>query len=140
MNISVGDIHNDMIKPYNNGGLESVFDSLTYKVLISDTKLRSFIPPQARKMTPILRQICGCGICIAPKGIQIDLNIFRKIFYQIFNRNMVGYAHATVHIVLQVLLIKKIKCFQMVNFYMLLSNIQLSESHVLLLNQIILFI
>ena len=39
-----------MIKPYNNGGLASVVDSVTQKVLIIDTTLRSYIPPQVRKI------------------------------------------------------------------------------------------
>ena len=50
---------------------------------------------------------------------------------------MAGDIHATVYLVLQVLHITKIKCFQMVNFYMLLSNIHLSASPVLVLNRII---
>ena len=37
--ISVRDINNDMIKPSDNGGLESVADSVTHKELISDTTL-----------------------------------------------------------------------------------------------------
>ena len=37
--ISVRDLHNDMIKPYDNGGLESVINSATHKFLISDTTL-----------------------------------------------------------------------------------------------------
>ena len=45
MDNSVRDIQNDTIKPSDNGGLDSVVDSVTNKVLISDTKLRSFIPP-----------------------------------------------------------------------------------------------
>ena len=60
MDIYVRDLQNDMIKPFDNGGLESLVDSVTHKVLISDTTLRSFIPPQVRKMTPKLCQICGC--------------------------------------------------------------------------------
>ena len=28
-------------------------------------------------MNPILRQICGCEICIIPKAMQVDLNRFR---------------------------------------------------------------
>ena len=62
MDISVSDLHNDMIKQYKNGGLESVVDSVTQKVMVSDTTLRSFITPQVRKMTTKLRQICGCGL------------------------------------------------------------------------------
>ena len=37
MEISVRDLHNDMIKPSENGGLESVVDPVTHKFLISDT-------------------------------------------------------------------------------------------------------
>ena len=40
MDISIRDIHNDMIKPYDNAWLVNVFDSVTQKLLISDTTLR----------------------------------------------------------------------------------------------------
>ena len=55
MDISVKDLHNDVIKPFNNGELARVVDSVTHKVLIIDTTLRSFIPPQVCKVTPKLR-------------------------------------------------------------------------------------
>ena len=55
MVIYVRDIHNDMIKPSENVGLESVVDSVTQKLLISNIKLRLFITPQVCKMTPRLR-------------------------------------------------------------------------------------
>ena len=51
MNISVRYLHNDTIKPYENGGLDSVVDSVTQKIPISDSTLKSFIPPHVRKMT-----------------------------------------------------------------------------------------
>ena len=38
-------LNNDMIKPSENGVLESVVGSEKQKVMISDTTLRSFIPP-----------------------------------------------------------------------------------------------
>ena len=46
MDISVRYLHNDIIKPYENGGLESVVDSVTHKALIINTTPRSFIMPQ----------------------------------------------------------------------------------------------
>ena len=58
MEFSVRYLHNAKIKPSNNSGLESVFDSMTYTLLISDKTLRSFIPPRVRKITPKLRQFC----------------------------------------------------------------------------------
>ena len=79
MDISVRGIHNNIIKPFENGGLVSVVYSMTQKVLISYTTLRSFILPQVCKMTPKSRQICGCEICITPNNMQFDLNRFRTI-------------------------------------------------------------
>ena len=76
MEIYVRDLHNDMIKPFDNGGLANLVDSMTHKVLISDTILRSFIQPQVWKSTPKLSHICGCEICIIPKDMQIYLNRF----------------------------------------------------------------
>ena len=77
MEIYVRDIQKTMIKPYNNGWLVSVVDYVTQKLLISDIILKSFIPPQVRKMTLKLRHICGCEICIIPKDMYIGLNISR---------------------------------------------------------------
>ena len=57
--------------------MDSVVDSLTHTVMILDTTLRLLIPPEVCKMTPRLRQIYGCEICIIPKDIHIDLNILR---------------------------------------------------------------
>ena len=57
--------------------LDGVVDSVTQKVLISDTTLRSFITPKVHKMTPRLHQICGCELCIIPKDIPTHLNRFR---------------------------------------------------------------
>ena len=76
MGIYVRDLPNNMIKPFDNSGLESISDSVKHKVLIGDTTLRLFIPPQVCKMTSRLRQICGCEICIIPKNTHVDLNIF----------------------------------------------------------------
>ena len=55
MDISIRDLHNDMIKPSENVDLDIVVDSATQKFLISGTTLRFFIPPIVRKMTPKLR-------------------------------------------------------------------------------------
>ena len=78
MEINVCDFKNDIIKPSDNGGLASVVDSVTHKLLISDPTSTPFIPPQVRKMTPKLRQFFGCEICIITKDMNIVLNIFRE--------------------------------------------------------------
>ena len=77
MDIYARNIHNYMIKPYYNSVLESVVNSATGKVMISDATLRSFIAPKFHKMNPRLRQIIRCDICIILKDMQIDFNRFR---------------------------------------------------------------
>ena len=52
MDICARDIHNNTIKLFDNGMLASVIDSVTHKLMVSDTRIRSFIPPQVHKMTP----------------------------------------------------------------------------------------
>ena len=74
MEVFIRYLHKSMIKSSDNGGLVSLFDYVTQKVLIYDTTLRSFIPPQVRKMTTKLRQNCGYEICIITKDIQVDFN------------------------------------------------------------------
>ena len=116
MDISVRGIHNDMIKTYYNGGLESVVDSVTQKVMRSDEILRSFIP------TPKLRYICGCNVCIIPKDVHIDLNIFRtNLVIGLQQRYIRRYTRNSSYSTK-----RSSRCeeniFQMVNVYMLLSN------------------
>ena len=99
MDIYVRDLHNDTIKPSKNSGLESVVDSATHKVLISDKTLRLFIPPQVRKITPKSCQICGCELFIIPKDIQIDLNIPRTNLVTHLKHNYVGrHTHKSAYI------------------------------------------
>ena len=69
-------LHNYIIKKSNNGRLAILFDSMTHKLMIIYTTLRSFIPSKVRKMTPKLCQICRHELCIILKDIQISLNIF----------------------------------------------------------------
>ena len=68
----------------------SVVDPVTQKLMISDTTLRSFIPPQVRKMTNKLRHICRCELCVVPKDMHIDLNIFRIRLVTYLKQNYVG--------------------------------------------------
>ena len=90
MDISVRYLHNDIIKPYENGGLESVVDSATHKFLKIGTILRSFILPQVRKMNHNLRQICGCELCIITKVMLIGLNIFKTELVSDLQHRYVG--------------------------------------------------
>ena len=67
-----------------------VVNSVTHKVMISDTTLRLFITPQVRKTTSKLRQIHGCDICIIPKDTQIDLDISRTRLVTDLQQTSVG--------------------------------------------------
>ena len=67
MQISIGYLQNDMIKTSDNGGLGSVVDSVKKEVIVSDTTLRSFIPPPFCKINPRLCQICGCKFASFPR-------------------------------------------------------------------------
>ena len=90
MEISVRYLHNDMIKLYDNGELESIADSVTNKSLIRDTSLRSFISPQDRKMTLRLHHICGCRLCIILRDTKIDFKIFRTKIVKDLQHKSVG--------------------------------------------------
>ena len=112
MDISVRDLQDDMIKLFDNDGLASVVDYVTHKVLISDTTLKSNIPPKFCKMTPKLHQICGCELCIITKDMHIGLNRFRKRLLTYLQQKSVEIVYSLV----QVLNITWIKCFHIVIF------------------------
>ena len=67
MGIYVMGIQNDMIKPSDNGGLVSAVDSVTQKVLICDTILRSFIPPQVWKLLPNYVRFADVRFALFPR-------------------------------------------------------------------------
>ena len=90
MEISVRDLHNDTIKVIKNSGLKSLIDYVTHILLISDTLLRSFIPPQVCKITPKLCHICGCELCVIPKDVKIDLNRYRRRLVTVLQKKSVG--------------------------------------------------
>ena len=135
LEIFVRDIHNYTIKPFDNGRLASVIDSMTQKLLISDTELRSFIPPQVCKTTPKLRHICGYEICTIPKDTQIDLNLFKTRLVTDLQHNYVGRDTNNTAFSTTSDEHYKDKIFHMVNVYTIPSTINISESPVLILHQ-----
>ena len=68
-------MHNYLISK-TNSGLKEVYEN-NDKVLISDTALRSLIPPNIKKMSDKYKEMCGCEICIMAKSHQSDLNAYR---------------------------------------------------------------
>ena len=135
LEISVMDLHNDMTKQSDNGGFPSIVDSVTQKVLIIDTPLRSFIPLQVLKNNLKLRQICGYELFIFNNNMQIDSNKFRTRLVTYLQQKSVMRHTRNSLISTNSSAYYKIKCFQMANVYRLLLKIHLSSSHVVLINQ-----
>ena len=63
--ISIRELHNDLIKSNNKGGLNESWNGK--KLLVSDTGLRYIIPITVKKFTTRYKQICGCEVCIQAK-------------------------------------------------------------------------
>ena len=70
--ISIRELHNDLIKSKNEGCLDEVWNGK--KLLVSDTGLRYMIPINIKKFTPRYKQICACEVCIQAKQLQRSLN------------------------------------------------------------------
>ena len=56
--ISIRELHNNLIKSKKEGGLDEVCNGK--KLLVSDTGLIYMIPINVKKFTPRYKQICGC--------------------------------------------------------------------------------
>jgi hypothetical protein len=75
---SVRELHNELIAPTSEGGLEEAKDRVTGEVIISDTMLRSIMPEQIRRMQEHHKQMCGCDYCNTAASMQSSLNAWRK--------------------------------------------------------------
>jgi hypothetical protein len=76
LQISVRELHNDLLKPVEEGGFEFAYTE-DGKVLISDTMLRSLLPKEMRRMTERHKQMCGCETCIIGRGLLQSLKAYR---------------------------------------------------------------
>ena len=74
--ISIREVHNDLIKSKNEGGISEVWNG--NKLLVSDTGLRYIILVNVKKFTPNYKQICRCEVCIQEKQLQRSLNAWRN--------------------------------------------------------------
>jgi len=86
LEISVRELHNDMIKPVSEGGLEGAIDD-DGKQIVSDTMLRSLLPKNMRRMTERHKMMCSCEVCITPKRLQLTLNSWRQRFLKQMDRD-----------------------------------------------------
>ena len=60
---SMQQLHNDLIASPDYGVLLGARHTDTNDVIISDTMLRSLVPPQLRPMIDHHKMMCGCAMC-----------------------------------------------------------------------------
>ena len=66
--MSVGEPHNSLVSDPNDGGLKDAGDE-DDKIIISDSTLRSLLPPQLKQISARYKIMCGCECCIYAKSI-----------------------------------------------------------------------
>ena len=57
--MSIRELHNSLLSDSNNSGLKDARDE-DGKIIISDSTLRSLLPPQLKKMSARYKIMCGC--------------------------------------------------------------------------------
>jgi hypothetical protein len=75
---SMRQLHNELIATPDKGGLLGARHEETNDVIISDTMLRSLVPPELRPMTDSHKIMCGCTTCNTSKYLQTSLNAWRR--------------------------------------------------------------
>ena len=66
--MSVRELHNSLVSDLNGGSLKDARDE-DGKIIISDSILRSLLPPQLKQMFARYKIMCGCECCISAKII-----------------------------------------------------------------------
>ena len=84
--MSVRELHNSLVSDPNDGGLKDARDE-DGKIIISDSTLRSLLPPQLKQISARYKVMCGCECCISAKSIHSSLLSWRdrylkKLKYQ----------------------------------------------------------
>ena len=66
--VSVREIHNNLVRATKYGGLKEAryeYDN----IIISDSTLRSLLPPQLNFFSSIYKVMCGCECCISTRSM-----------------------------------------------------------------------
>ena len=74
--MSVRELHNILVSDPNDGGLKDARDE-DGKIIISDSTLRSLLPPQLKQMSARYNIMCGFEFCISAKSIHSSLLSWR---------------------------------------------------------------
>ena len=72
LQVSVRELHNILVSDPNDGGLKNARDE-DGNIIISDSTLRSLLPPQLKQMSARYKIMCGCECCISAKSIHSSL-------------------------------------------------------------------
>ena len=65
---SIRELHNSLVSDPNDGSLKDARDEHD-NIIISDSTLRSLLPPQLKQISARYKVICGCECCISAKSI-----------------------------------------------------------------------
>ena len=76
LQVSVRELHNSLVSDPNDGVLKDSRDEYG-KIIISDSTLRSLLPPQLKQMSARYNIMCGCECCISAKSIHSSLLSWR---------------------------------------------------------------
>ena len=68
----IRELHYTLVSDPNDGGLKYARDE-DDNIIISDSKLRSLLPPQLKKNSARYKVMCGCECCIYAQNIYSSL-------------------------------------------------------------------
>ena len=74
--VSVRELYNRLVRDPNVGGLKDSMDE-DGKIFISDSTLRSLLPPQLKQMSACYKIMRGCEYCISAKSIHSSFLFLR---------------------------------------------------------------
>ena len=72
LQVSVREIHNSLVSYPNDGSIKDGRDEDDI-IIISDSTLRSLVPPQLKQMSSQYKVVCVCKCCISAKSIHLSL-------------------------------------------------------------------
>ena len=76
LQVYVIELHNSLVSDPNDDGIKDARDE-DGKIIISDSTLRSLLPPQLKQMSAHYKIMCGCECCISAKMIHSSLLSWR---------------------------------------------------------------
>ena len=78
LQVSVRELHNSLVSEPHDGGIKDARDE-DGKIIISDSILRSLLPPKLKQMSARYKIMCGCECCISDKSIHSSFVSWRDL-------------------------------------------------------------